>query len=39
MTLEVPYYTGLILALGLVLIPIVAIAVWGVIQLDRKKKK
>jgi hypothetical protein len=39
MTLEVPYYTGLILALGFVLIPIVAIAVWGLIQLDRKKKK
>jgi hypothetical protein len=39
MTLEVPYYTGLILALGFVLIPIVAITVWGVIQLDRKKKK
>jgi len=39
MTLEVPYYTGLILALGFILIPIVAITVWGLIQLDRKKKK
>jgi len=39
MTLDLPYYTGLILALGFVLIPIVAIAVWGVIQLDRREKK
>jgi len=39
MTLDLPYYTGLILALGFVLIPIVAIAVWGIIELDRKKKK
>ena len=39
MTLDVPYYTELILAFGFVLIPIVAITVWGLIQLDRKKKK
>jgi hypothetical protein len=39
MTLDLPYYTGLILALGFVLIPIVAITVWGLIQLDGKKKK
>jgi hypothetical protein len=38
MTLDVPYYTGLILAFGFVLIPIIAITVWGLIQLDRKKK-
>jgi len=39
MTLDLPYYTGLILAFGFVLIPIIAITVWGLIQLDRKKKK
>jgi hypothetical protein len=38
MTLEVPYYTGLILALGFVLIPIVAIAVWGLVQLEKRRK-
>jgi hypothetical protein len=39
MTLDLPYYTGLILAFGFVLIPIVAITVWGIIQLNEKKKK
>lgn len=39
MTLDVPYYTGLILALGFVLIPIVAIAAWAIMNLDRKKRK
>jgi hypothetical protein len=39
MTIDLPYYTGLVLAVGFVLIPIVAITIWGVIQLDRKKKK
>jgi len=39
MTLDLPYYTGMILALGFVLIPIVAIAAWAIMNLDRKKRK
>jgi hypothetical protein len=38
MTIDLPYYTGLILAIGTVLIPIVAITVWGLVQLEKKKK-
>jgi hypothetical protein len=38
MTIDLPYYTGLILAVGAVLIPIVAITVWGLVQLEKKKK-
>jgi hypothetical protein len=39
MTLDLPYYTGLILATGFVLIPIIAIAAWAIVNLDRKKRK
>ena len=39
MTVDLPYYTGLVLAVGFVLIPIVAITVWGLVQLEKKKKK
>jgi hypothetical protein len=38
MTLDLPYYTGLILATGFVLIPIIAIAAWAIVNLERKKK-
>jgi hypothetical protein len=38
MTIDLPYYTGLILAFGFVLIPIVAITVWGLVQLEKRKK-
>ena len=38
MTIDLPYYTGLILAVGFVLIPIVAITIWGLVQLEKKKK-
>ena len=38
MTIDLPYYTGLILAFGFVIIPIVAITVWGLVQLEKKKK-
>jgi len=38
MTLDLPYYTGLILATGFVLIPIIAIAVWGLVQIEKRKK-
>jgi hypothetical protein len=38
MTIDLPYYTGLILAFGFVLIPIVAITIWGLVQLEKKKK-
>jgi hypothetical protein len=38
MTIDLPYYTGLILAVGFVLIPIVAIAVWGLVQLEKRRK-
>ena len=38
MTVDLPYYTGLVLAVGFVLIPIVAITVWGLVQLEKKKK-
>ena len=37
MTIDLPYYTGLILAFGFVIIPIVAITVWGLVQLEKKK--
>jgi len=36
MTIDLPYYTGLILAFGVVLIPIVAITAWAWVKLDRK---
>jgi len=39
MTIDLPYYTGLILVLGFVLIPIIAIATWAIVNLDRKKRK
>jgi len=39
MTLDLPYYTGLILAYGFIIIPIVAIAAWAIVSLDRKKRK
>jgi hypothetical protein len=38
MTIDLPYYTGLIFAIGFVLIPIVAITVWGLVQLEKRKK-
>jgi hypothetical protein len=38
MTIDLPYYTGLILAVGFVLIPIVAIATWGLVQLEKRRK-
>jgi len=39
MTIDLPYYTGLILATGSVLVPLFAIACVTIVKLDTKKKK
>jgi hypothetical protein len=38
MTIELPYYTGLLVVAGLILVPIFAIWAYALIKLDRKKK-
>lgn len=38
MTLDVPYYTGLLIVTGLILVPLFAITAWAIVKLDRKKK-
>jgi len=38
MTIDLPYYTGLLVVAGLILVPLFAIAAWAIVKLDRKKK-
>lgn len=39
MTLDVPYYTGLLIVTGMILVPLFWIACVTIVKLDRKKKK
>jgi len=38
MTIELPYYTGLLIVTGLILVPLFWITAYTIIKLDRKKK-
>jgi hypothetical protein len=38
MTIDLPYYTGLLLITGFILVPLFAITAWAIVKLDRKKK-
>lgn len=38
MTIDLPYYTGLLVVAGLILVPLFAITAWAIVKLDRKKK-
>lgn len=38
MTIDLPYYTGLLVISGFILVPLFAITAYTIIKLDRKKK-
>jgi len=39
MTIDVPYYTGLLIVTGLIIVPIVHLVLKAIVELDKKKKK